>query len=118
MNAIRGAISIESDTREEINRAVISLVHRLCKRNNLKPTHVIFAIFTCTNDIHSAFPAASMRAMKGWENVPCIHSLELDVDGAPKKIIRALIYTKLKKKPRHVYLRRAASLRPDWAEKE
>lgn len=118
MNAIRGAISIEEDTKEEINAAVMLLTQRICKHNRLMPTDVIFAIFTCTNDIHSAFPAAAMRAMKGWEDVPCIHSVELDVVGAPKKIIRVMFYTKLKSKPRHVYLRRAADLRPEWADKE
>jgi chorismate mutase len=112
--AVRGAIDIKSDTPAEIAAAVTDLVRQITQRNQLRPDQIISAQFTVTPDVRSAFPAKAAREA-GWGAVPMLCTLEIDVPGALARCIRLMLHANLpvSQAVDHVYLRGAASLRPD-----
>lgn len=116
MRAIRGAITIENDTVEEIKNATVELIKEVVERNKLDISHFVFAQFSITKDIKSATPAKFARLNAGWHNIPMMCYNEFEFEDSLKKCIRLLIVTNSDKKQdeiRHVYLRNAAALRPD-----
>lgn len=112
--AIRGAIDVQTDTVEDIRRAVAELVRQIGERNALDADAIISAQFTMTPDLRSVFPATSARE-SGWSTVPMLCSTEIDVPGALAKCIRVLVHAHLPvdRRAEHVYLGTATSLRPD-----
>jgi chorismate mutase len=112
--AIRGAVDVDRDSADEIRGAVINLVRQIAERNQLAGDAIISAQFTMTPDLRSVFPAAAAREA-GWSAVPMLCSTAIDVPGALPKCIRVLVHANLAggKKPEHVYLGKAVSLRPD-----
>lgn len=115
VRAIRGAISVPTDTPEEVTLAVRELLAALRHENALRHDEVISAIFTVTPDLVSAFPAEAARTV-GWEHVPLLCTTEIPVpDGLPR-CLRVMLHVERRwngTRPRHVYLREAAGLRPD-----
>lgn len=86
--------------------------------NELAPTDIISALFTVTPDLRSAFPAHAAREL-GWTDVALLCTMEIPVPGAIARCIRVLLHvetTKSRKQLRHVYLRGARALRPEWAD--
>ena len=82
--------------------------------NHLVEDDVISVIFTATPDLDAAFPASAAREL-GWL-VPLLDAVEMDVPGAPRMCVRALVQLYTASGPErlhHVYLRGAARLRPD-----
>jgi chorismate mutase len=62
------------------------------------------------------FPAAAARSF-GWTEVPMICSHEMSVPGALEKAVRVLVHvntTRSASEIRHVYLKGAKQLRPEW----
>jgi chorismate mutase len=112
--ALRGAIDVPADTVGEVSAAVIELVRAISERNRLQPASIISAQFTVTPDVKSVFPAKAAREA-GWSSVPMLCTLEIDVPGALPRCIRVMIHATLpaSQAVEHVYLRGAASLRPD-----
>lgn len=113
---IRGAITLEADTKEEIQKATVELLNKMLEENDVKKEDIAFAIFTTTPDIRSAFPAKFARLDCGFNFVPmtCYH--ELDVKGGLKLCLRILLTIntiKLQKDIKHIYLKGAADLRKD-----
>lgn len=116
MRAIRGAITIENDTAEEVKDATVELINKIIERNNLDIKEFVFAQFAITKDIKSATPAKFARLNAGWHSVPMMCYNEFEFDGSLKKCIRILIVTNSEKSQdeiKHVYLKNAATLRPD-----
>jgi chorismate mutase len=116
MRGIRGATTIEKDTKTEILSATQELLENIFQLNpDLKTEDIASAIFTTSQDIKSAFPAAAARQI-GWDFVPMICAREIPVPNSLPLCIRALIHWNTEKKQdeiRHVYLRQAKKLRPD-----
>lgn len=115
LHALRGAISVEHDDADEILARTTELMHELLARNALTPDDVISCIFTATPDLKAAFPAAAARQM-GFDQVPLMCAVEIDVPGALPKIIRVMAhYQRADEEHRaaHVYLGRAKALRKD-----
>jgi chorismate mutase len=114
--AIRGATSIEEDSVHALDAAVQELAEALLANNSLVEDEIISIIFTATPDIHSSFPATSLRKI-GFQNTPLICAVEMDVPGAPALIIRAMVTVQKSAEftPQHIYLGRATALRPDLA---
>ncbi len=121
MQGIRGATTIEQDDREQVFAAVRELLQAILTANpDLRSVDIASAIFTVTEDITSAFPAAAARQI-GWEAVPMICTREIPVPGSLPLCIRVLVHWNTQKSQaevHHVYLRDAQSLRPDWAKSE
>lgn len=119
VRAIRGATTVEANTKEAIFEASIELLSKIEEKNDLKNTDAISIIFTVTSDLTAVFPAAAVRKM-GITNVPLLDMAAPDIDGSLKRCIRVMIHIntdKTKDEIKHVYLRGASVLRPDLAEK-
>ncbi len=118
IRGIRGATTIESDTRENILSATCELLDEILASNpGLQTEDIASALFTVTDDIASAYPALAARQL-GWTQVPMMCAREIPVMGSLPLCIRVLIYwntDKAQSEIRHVYLRDAVKLRPDLA---
>jgi chorismate mutase len=117
LRGIRGAIGIEADTREAILGGTRDLLARMAAENGVEPDGVSMILFTATPDLTAAFPATAAREL-GWTRVPLMCSPELDVTGALPRIVRVMILAdtdRSAREIRHLYLGRAAALRPDLA---
>ncbi len=115
MRAIRGAITVESNSREALSAAVKELVEAVIKENQLAPADIVSAIFTLTPDLNADFPARPAREL-GWQDVPMICAQEIGVPGALPRVCRLILHAKGRKAGKHVYLREAKVLRPDLHE--
>lgn len=116
IRAIRGAITVENDTAEEIKTATVEMLTKIVELNELKTEDFAFAEFTVTEDLKSTTPAKFARTELGWNTVPLMVYREFEFDGGLKKCIRVLVVTnseKTQKEIKHVYLRDAEKLRPD-----
>ena len=115
VRAVRGAIQIDADDREEILDATTELLQEVLKRNHLAPDDLISVVFTATPDLRSEFPAYAARQM-GITDVPLLCAAEIDVPGAMPRVLRLLAHVETdlsRHDVRHVYLRGAAQLRTD-----
>lgn len=116
LRGIRGATTIETDTMENTLSATRELLETIFESNpDLKPEDIASAIFTTSEDIVSAFPAAAARQI-GWDHVPMMCAREIPVPNSLAKCIRVLIHWNTDKGQdaiRHVYLHQAKKLRPD-----
>jgi chorismate mutase len=114
---IRGATTAIANTSEDILEATDELMRVLIHLNDLEPEDVVSAIFTTTPDLTATFPALAARNI-GWTEVPLICSHEMNVPGSLQKAVRVLLHVNTIKSPReirHVYLKGAQQLRPEWA---
>jgi chorismate mutase len=118
LRALRGAVTLDVDSREEIAEKTQRLVKEMLARNDVDHDDVVSVIFTATDDIHADFPAASVRAI-GFGDVPLLCARELDVAGALPRVVRVLMhcYTERARTDlHHVYLDGARALRDDLPE--
>ena len=116
MQGIRGAITVANNTKEDILAAAQELIAEVCRLNELSPEDIGAVIFSATEDLTAAFPAAGARRLPGFEWVPLFDARQMDVEGSLQKCIRALLFVDTDKgqsEIRHAYLRRASVLRPD-----
>jgi chorismate mutase len=114
--ALRGAISVERNESQAILDATTELMRALMERNGLGPENVVSCIFTATDELDAAFPAAAARTI-GFEAVPLLCAREIAVAGSLPRVIRVLIhyYAPDTHVSQHVYLREAGALREDLA---
>lgn len=113
---IRGATTIENNTREEILSATRELLILLIERNDLRPEDITSAIFSMTEDLDAEFPALAAREL-GWTEVALMCTREIPVPGSLGKCIRVLIQvntTRSASEIQHVYIRGAVNLRPTY----
>jgi tryptophan synthase alpha chain len=114
---IRGATTIETNTAEDILEATTDLLEAMIRLNTIASDDVVSAIFTTTPEITASFPALAARSL-GWTEVPLLCAHEMDVPGALRGVVRILLHINTDLTPseiRHVYLRDARALRPEWA---
>ena len=113
---IRGAITIDSDSAENVLSATRELLDAILENNpDLQSEDISSILFTVTDDIASAYPALAARQM-GWDQVPMMCAREIPVPGGLPLCIRVLIHWNTDKEQsaiKHVYLRDAGKLRPD-----
>jgi chorismate mutase len=115
VRAVRGAIQVDADRREDILDATTELLEAVLHRNDLSPEDLISVVFTATPDLTAEFPAYAARQM-GITDVPLLCAQEIDVPGSMPRVLRLLAHveTSLSRHDlRHVYLRGAAQLRTD-----
>lgn len=118
--ALRGATTLDADSREQVLERTAEMLLELMERNGLSSDDVISLLLTATDDIRSEFPAAAVRAA-GISDVPMICARELDItggSGVPLCIrLMAHVYTERPRAElRHVYLHGARQLRSDLPE--
>jgi chorismate mutase len=116
--ALRGAIQVDADERDQILEATAELVTEVMTRNELTTDDVISVIFTVTPDLTAEFPALAARKL-GFHEVPLLCASEIDVPHALPRVIRLMAHIETDR-PRsaiqHVYLRGATALRLDIAQ--
>lgn len=115
MRALRGATTLDTDTRDQLLERVGTLVTEMLARNDLAPDDLVSVIFTATADIHSEYPAAAARAV-GLTEVALLCARELEIEGGMPRCIRVLMHVVTPRTPgelRHVYLEGAAGIRTD-----
>src|SRR5262245_54745871 len=112
---VRGATTVEADTKEEILAATRQLLALMIRLNGIEPADVASAIFSTTVDLNAEFPALAARQL-GWLETALLCTHELSVPGSLGKCIRVLVHwntTKTAAEIQHVYIRGAVKLRPD-----
>ena len=112
---VRGATTVEENSREEILAATRQLVALMVHRNGIDRKDVASAIFSTTPDLDAEFPALAARQL-GWLDVPLLCGHEIAVPGSLPRCIRVLVHwntDKSQQEIRHVYLKKAVQLRPD-----
>ena len=118
VRAIRGATTVDNDTRSEVITRTQELVDAIVTRNDIDGDDMISIMFTATDDIRSAFPAEAAREA-GLTHVPLMCARELAIDGGIERCIRIMlhVYTTLSASElRHPYLHEARQLRTDLPE--
>ncbi|MFA7248930.1 MAG: chorismate mutase [Dehalococcoidia bacterium] len=120
VRGIRGATTVESNTREEILAAARELLDAIVRANDLPHDHVASIIFTTTPDLNAEFPAVAAREL-GWTDVAleCMH--EMNVPGSLPRCLRILMHVNTERSAaeiQHVYLRGAVVLRRDLVERQ
>ena len=114
---IRGATTVETNTSEDILEATTDLLDALIRLNDIDAEDVVSAIFTTTPELTASFPAMAAREL-GWTDVPLLCAHEMAVPGALRGVVRILLHINTTRTPseiRHIYLREAGALRPEWA---
>ena len=115
VRALRGATTVDADTRDQITDRVVALLQELFDRNGLEHDDVISIVFTATDDIRSMFPAEAARKF-GLGDIPLICARELDIVGGTPLCVRVMLHVvtdRDRRDLRHVYLEGASNLRDD-----
>ena len=116
IRGVRGATTATEDTAEAIWQATRELLDALIEANGIDEEHVASVIFTTTPDLTAAFPAKAARDM-GWTQTALMGCQEIAVPNGIPRCIRVLIHWNTDKplsEIRHVYMRDATKLRPDF----
>jgi len=113
---VRGAITLNANTKEEIELATTELLNKMLEKNEIETKDISFAIFTLTSDLNADFPAKYARLNCGFNLVPMMCYQELDVPNSLKMCLRILLNintTKAQNEIKHIYLKGATALRGD-----
>lgn len=113
---VRGAITLDANTKEEIENATVELLNSIIKENKIDTKDIAFAIFTLTNDLNADFPAKYARTRCNFQDVPMMCYNELNVENSLKMCLRVLLNINTDKKQdeiKHIYLKGASVLRED-----
>ena len=104
--AIRGAITVDSDSVEAVDSAVKEMLDAIYMENGIVEDNVVFTLFSQTEDIKARNAAA---------HTPLFCVQEASVENMLPLTIRVLIEIekKMDEKPVMVYLKGAKALRPD-----
>jgi len=116
--AIRGAITLEADTRAQVQTQTQRLVKEMLARNDVGHEDIVSIVFTATADVSAEFPATAARAL-GLGDVPLLCARELSIEGGMPLCIRILMHAYTERSRgelHHVYLDGARSLRDDLPE--
>lgn len=113
--AIRGAITVDKDFPKDIDEAVKELMDKIMIDNCLKDEDLASIIFSQTSDLRTRNAAAACRKAGYASNVPLFCCQEAEIAGGLPFCIRVLITVNHRRgcEARMVYLRKAATLRPD-----
>jgi chorismate mutase len=115
--ALRGASTVDQNDPQAILGATEWLLREIMKRNDLIVDDVVSCIFTLTDDLDAEFPAVAARNI-GFDKVPLLCAHEMAVPGSLQACVRVLLQvntTKSAQEIKHVYLKGACELRPEWA---
>ena len=114
---IRGATTVEHNTRGEVLAATQELLGSLIAANGIEREDIACAFFTTTADVNAEFPAVAAHQL-GWTELALLCGHEMNVPGSLPKCIRVLVLVNTTKKAselQHIYLKGAVSLRSDLA---
>jgi len=113
---IRGAITVETNSKEAILEGTRLMLSEMVERNQVHPDDIASVLITTTEDLDAVFPAAAARTLPGWEYVPLMCAREIPVPGSLPLCVRVMMLVNTDKRAdeiHHVFLRDAVKLRPD-----
>ncbi|MPZ72495.1 MAG: chorismate mutase [Nitriliruptorales bacterium] len=118
--ALRGATTLDEDSRQEVMSRTTEMLSALLERNGLAASDIVSLLFTATDDIRSEFPAAAVREA-GISDVPMLCARELGIEGGSNiplcvRVLAHVYSTRGRGDLRHAYLRDARQLRSDLPE--
>ena len=112
---IRGAITVDSNTRAQVLSRTKEVLLKLVEANDIKEEDIACAFLTTTRDVNAEFPAVAAREL-GWTDTALLCGHEMEVPGSLQKCIRVLLLVNTEKTSEdvtHAYLRGASVLRND-----
>ena len=117
--AIRGAITVDSNTIEDVDSAVKEMLDAIYRENEITEDDVVFTLFSQTQDITKRNAAAAARKGGYSTRTPLFCVQEAFVENMLPLTVRVLIQLekRMDKKPVMVYLKGATALRPDLRRK-
>lgn len=116
LRGIRGAVTVDENSKEKIWSAARQLVTKILSQNELRADTIGAIIFSMTEDLTAAFPSSAIRQLPALRLVPLFDAREPAVENALPMCIRVLILADTEveqNKIHHVYLGGAKNLRPD-----
>jgi chorismate mutase len=116
---VRGATVATANEADAILAATRELLLAIRDANpSMRPEDVASILFTVTDELDAVYPAQAAHQLE-WSGIPLICAREIPVPGGLPNCIRVMIHwnTDLPQgEIRHIYLKDAARLRPDWVE--
>lgn len=117
---IRGATTVDANTKEDIQAAAKELLREMVQANGVQEEDVACILFTTTPDLNAAFPASVAREL-GLSQVPMLCGHEMSVPGSLPRCLRILILFNTEKSAEeivHIYIKGAMELRSGSSGKE
>lgn len=113
MISIRGAITVDSNTAQNIINDTIILLKEIININKLDKSKIISIIFTASDDLNKAYPAIAARYLSlNSSSLICLN--EMKVENSLGRCIRILmLYNGDIENKKDVYLKEAIILRKD-----
>ncbi len=118
--AIRGATTVNSNTKEEILKESSILINEVIEKNQLDTEDIISMCFTMTRDLDKVYPAVAVREILNITDIPLLNFEEKYIEGSLEKCIRVMVYinsNKNKQDIKHIYLNKSKVLRQDIVNK-
>lgn len=118
IKALRGAICSSND-KETISQRVTELFDGLLESNGLAEKDLVSLFFSVTPDLDAQNPAAALRKSGRAGELAMMVFQEALIQNGPSGVIRVLLHCRIdgKRPLKHIYLKGAEILRPDWAGK-
>lgn len=113
MLAIRGAIFVNEDTPQEIEKRTKQLMDKIFRVNSIEFEEVVAVIFSVTPDLRSMNPATVFRKSGHAFSSMCFQ--EADFTHSPKRVLRVMVLLERNRFGNvvHVYENGAESLK-EW----
>ena len=86
MRALRGAIQIVGDDRDEYFAQIQELLGEILSQNQVVQEDLISILFTATPDLKIDFPAVAARKM-GLTEVPLMCAVEMEIAGLKAAVL-------------------------------
>ncbi len=118
MRGVRGATTVSRNDAGQIAERTRELLHFLMDANGMRAEDIASALFTVTEDLDAQFPTDAARGLPEWRDVPLVCAREIPVPHSLGHCIRVLIHwntDRPQSEVRHVFLRGARHLRPEWS---
>lgn len=115
MRGIRGATTVDANTKEAILAASKELLSAIIDANGVEMDDVASVFFSTTPDLNAEFPAVAAREM-GWTHTALMCAHEMAVPGSLPMCLRILMHVNTSKtqgEMEFIYLRGAKVLRQD-----
>jgi len=114
---VRGATVAAANEAEAILAATQELLLAIRNANpSMRAEDLASILFTVSDELDAVYPAQAAHQLQ-WTGIPLLCAREIPVPGGLPNCVRVLIHwnTDLPQgEIRHIYLKEAAQLRPDW----
>jgi chorismate mutase len=120
MRGIRGATTVDANTKELILAASKELLVAILDANDVHVDDIASVFFSTTPDLNAEFPALAARHM-GWSHVALMCAHAMAVPGSLPMCLRILMHVNTSKSQadmHFIYLRGARALRQDLVTEE